>query len=127
MLEIANECDDPGYDLPILNPRHIHELIALAQEQKRDVQRLLIGTSFSGGSLPTANVIRESDFILLHDAGAGLMERTRKVRGYTPKPIVINQDSDASHREAALAAHVSYGSSKPDPEFFAKVKEVTGT
>jgi hypothetical protein len=155
MLEIANECDIASYDHAILKPRRIHELITLAQEQKKDGARLLVGTSFSGGNVPSANVIRASDFLLLHGNGADdpgriarMIEQTRKSRAFTPKPVVINEDDHdrfddpANHMRAALMAHVSWGYfdqdfQKPpvnwglDTErkraFFAKVKEVTGS
>jgi hypothetical protein len=155
MLEIANECDVPSYDHDILRPKHIHELITLAQEQKKDGQRLLVGASFTGGSVPSANVIRASDFILLHGNGADdpgriarMIDQTKKVRGYSPKPIVINEDDHYrfnepnNHMRAALAAHVSWGYFDTDYQkppvnwgldtdrkrsFFAKVKEVTGS
>jgi hypothetical protein len=162
MLEIANECDASAYDHEILKARHIHELIVLAQEQNRGGRRLLVGASFGGDNVPTANVIRASDFILLHGNGADdpsritrMIEQTRKVRGYTVKPILINEDDHfrfdepANHMQAALAAHVSWGYFDPGKSdykegyqcppvnwgintdrkraFFAKVKEVTGS
>jgi hypothetical protein len=161
MLEIANECDVAGYQ-EILTPRHIHELIVLAQEQTKDGRRLLAGASFGGGSVPSANVVRASDFILLHGNGADdparitrMIEQTRKIRGYTPKPVLINEDDHfrfeepSNHMRAALAAHVSWGYFDPGKSdyqegyqcppvnwginsarkraFFAKVKEVTAT
>ena len=161
MLEIANECDVSGYDHEILKARRIHELIVLAQEQTKDGRRLLVGTSFGGGSVPSANVIRASDFILVHGNGADdpvritkMIEQTRKVRGYTPKPVVINEDDHfrfdepSNHMRAALEAHVSWGYLDPGKSdyqdgyqcppvnwgvntdrkraFFKKVKEVTG-
>ena len=161
MLEIANECD-AGYHHEILKAPHIHELITLAQEQKKDGRRLLAGASFSGGKVPSANVVRASDFILLHGNGADdpariarMLEQTHKVRGYSPKPILINEDDHfrfeepSNHLQAALAAHCSWGYFDPGKSdyvegyqcppvkwgintdrkraFFRKVQEVTGT
>jgi hypothetical protein len=160
MLEIANECD-VGYHHEILKAKRIHELIVLAQEQMKDGRRLLTGASFGGGSVPTANVVRASDFILVHGNGPDdpgritrMIEQTRKQRGYTAKPIVINEDDHfrfdepQNHMRAALAAHVSWGYFDPGKSdyqegyqcppvnwgintdrkraFFKKVREVTG-
>jgi len=155
LLEIANECDVNQYDHDILKPPRIHELIELAKAQSHDGRRLLVGTSFSGGAVPTTNVIRASDFLLLHGNGADdprritrMIAQTRQSAGFSPMPVVINEDDhyrfgeSSSHMQAALAAHVSWGYFDPDDyqrppvtwtidtprkqAFFAKLKEITG-
>ncbi|MBZ5607660.1 MAG: hypothetical protein LAP38_05340 [Acidobacteriia bacterium] len=161
MLEIANECDVRDYDHAILRPPRIDELIQLAKDQTRSGRRLLAGTSFSGGSVPTANVVRASDFLLLHGNGvqgpariSSMIGRTRRVDGYRPMPILINEDDHfrfdepSNNMTAAIASHCSWGYFDPGKSdyvegyqcppvnwgintsrkkaFFAKVKVVTG-
>ncbi len=99
LVEIANECDVPRYDHSILKPARIHELLAIVGRATRDGRRLLVGTSFGGGSIPVPNVVRASDFLLIHGNGvtdpariATMVERTRAVDGYRPVPILFNED-----------------------------------
>jgi hypothetical protein len=100
LVEVANECDVSSYDHAILRAPRIHELLTLVRETTgRDRSRLLAGTSFGGGSVPTANVVAASDFLLIHGNGvtepariAAMVEETRKVRDYRPMPILFNED-----------------------------------
>ena len=122
IVEINNECDIP-YHHAILAPGRVHELIVRVQQTRAvDGHRLLASTSYRGGALPGENVVRVADFLLLHGNGvempAGLAEmvrRTRQVPGYTPKPILFNEDdhfdSDrpTSHFAAALGEYASWG------------------
>jgi len=132
MLEIANECDVRDYDHAILKPPRIHELIELAKSQTRDGRRLLAGTSFSGGTVPTANVIRASDFVLLHGNGADdprritrMIRQVRDMPGYRPMPLMINEDDHfrfeaaSNHMQAALAGHCSWGYFDPGSSNYA--------
>jgi hypothetical protein len=65
LVEVANECDVSRYDHAILRTPRIHELLALVREiAGRDRSRFLAGTSFGGGSVPTANVVAASDFLV---------------------------------------------------------------
>src|SRR5262249_55302539 len=122
LLEIANESDSNGYDHAILRQARIHELIELAKSQSVSGRRLLAGTSFGGGVVPTANVIAASDFLLLHGNGAddpqritNMIAQTRERAGSRQIPIVINEDDhfrfdeSRNHLRAALDAHVSWG------------------
>ena len=122
MLEIANECDVPQYHHDVLKPARIHELIELAKAQTKGSWRLLCGTSFAGGSVPTANVVQASDFLLLHGNGAEdpariarMILRSRRVRTWLPMPVLINEDdhfhfdSPRNHMIAALGLHCSWG------------------
>src|SRR5262249_62162215 len=71
LVEVANECDVSRYEHAILRAPRIHELLTLVHETtSRDRSRLLAGTSFGGGSVPTANVVAASDFLLIHGNGA---------------------------------------------------------
>jgi hypothetical protein len=60
MVEINNECDVKAYDHSILKPDRVHELIDRVKSANRDGRRLLVGTSYGGGSIPTQNVERGS-------------------------------------------------------------------
>jgi hypothetical protein len=97
LIEVNNECDVKRYEHEILQPGRVHELI----EQVRRVSegRLLVGTSYGGGSIPRENVVRSSDFLLIHGNGvsnperiAEMVEQTRQVPGYRPMPILFNED-----------------------------------
>ncbi len=122
LLEINNECDIPRYEHEILTPPRVHELIERAQGITADGQRLLVGTSFRGNAVPTANVAAASDFLLLHGNGvsdpsriAEMVEQTRAVPGYQPMPILFNEDDHfdfeqpANNFVAALSRYASWG------------------
>lgn len=121
VIEINNECDI-GYDHAILQPPRVHELIRRVQSARRGDRRLLVGTSFSGGKVPTENVVRASDFILLHGNGVGdprqladMVRRTRAVPGYRPMPILFNEDDHfdfdrpQNNLRAAIGEYASWG------------------
>ncbi len=98
LVEINNECN-VRYDHPILQPARVHELIQRVQQKGREGQRLLVSTSYGGGTIPLENVVRTADFLLIHGNGvsdpdkiADMVRRTRRVAGYTPKPILFNED-----------------------------------
>ncbi len=130
LIEIANECDAAQYP-PILRPPRIPELIDLVKAQKRGGRRLLVGTSFAGGTVPTANVIAASDFLLLHGNGQDNPRRITKMiaetrrRATRPLPLIINEDDhfrfdDASnHLHSAIAEHVSWGYFDPGASDYA--------
>ena len=55
LVGVANECDVSRYDHAILRAPRIHELLTLVRETAgRDRSRLIAGTSFGGGSIPSA-------------------------------------------------------------------------
>lgn len=99
LIEINNECNG-SYDHPILKPDRVHELIERVKNTKSaDGHRLLVSTSYGGNKVPLENVVRASDFLLLHGNGvsdpkriAEMVQLTRQVAGYTPKPIFFNED-----------------------------------
>ena len=80
MVEIANECDGKGYQQPLIQAPRIHELIALAKSINTGGQRNYVSASFNGGTIPHANVVRESDFLLLHGNGVSDPKRWRVLR-----------------------------------------------
>lgn len=100
LIEIANECDNRGYQREIIKAERVHELIQLAQERCREKNHPIpISVSYNGGSIPRPNVVGIADYILLHGNGVRdpkrLVEMIRTVRemdGFTPKPIVNNED-----------------------------------
>jgi len=155
LVEIDNECNSRAYDHQILQPARVSELIELVRRTTRNGRRLLAGVSYGGGVPATANVIRASDFLLLHGNGPDdparirrMIETTRTTPGYRPMPVLINEDDhfrfDApnSHFMTSLGEYVSWGYFDPDGyqcppvnwgintelkrQFFAQAKEVTG-
>jgi hypothetical protein len=116
LVEVNNECN-VRYDHAILQPKRVHELIDRVRKTERDGRRLPAGTSYGGGTVPEENVVRASDFLLLHGNGvskparvAEMVRQTRAVPGYTPKPILFNEDD-----------HFDF--EKPDNNFTAAVSE----
>lgn len=122
LVEVNNECNVRAYDHEILKPARVHELILRVRQAERDGRRLLVGTSYGGGGIPQENVVRASDFLLLHGNGVTnsariteMVKQTRAVPGYRPMPIVFNEDDHerfdepANNFAAAIAEHVSWG------------------
>lgn len=121
LIEVNNECN-VRYDHEILQPERIHELIDLVKSKERDGRRLLVSTSYGGGAIPKENVVSASDFVLLHGNGVSdpakivaMVESTREVAGYTPKPIVFNEDDHFNFDQplnnfiAAVSVYASWG------------------
>jgi arylsulfatase A-like enzyme len=121
VVEINNECDI-NYDHAVLQAPRVHELVERAKSRNRNGRRLLVGTSFRGGAIPTAAVVKASDFLLLHGNGVGeparladMIRRTRKIDGYRPMPIVVNEDDHfdfdkpANNFTAAVGEYASWG------------------
>jgi hypothetical protein len=121
MVEIDNECN-VRYDHTILQPARVHELIERVKGRSRDGHRLLVSTSYGGGTVPKENVVRTADFLLVHGNGvsnstriAALVRQTRAVPGYAPKPIVFNEDDHFNFDKpennfiAAVSEHASWG------------------
>jgi hypothetical protein len=120
IVEINNECDVISYDHDILKPDRVHELINRVKELRRDGFRFLVGTSFKGTSIPTSNVVKSSDLILLHGNGAAnptvittMIARVKQIDGYRPMPIVFNEDDhfDFDKPENDFAAAIRAGAS----------------
>jgi hypothetical protein len=121
LIEVNNECN-VRYHHAILKPGRVHELIERVKARRRGGQRWLAGTSYGGGTIPKANVVKSSDFLLLHGNGvedpariAEMVRRTRKVPGYRPMPILFNEDDHfdfdrpVCHFTAAVGAYASWG------------------
>jgi hypothetical protein len=110
------------YDRAILRPDRVHELIERVKAQTHEGQRLLTGTSYGGGTIPGANVVRVSDFLLMHGNGVSqpakigeMVQKARAVAGYHPMPILFNEDDHFAFDQpennftAAISAHASWG------------------
>ncbi len=122
LVEVNNESDVKAYDHDILRPARVHELIERVAAKQKDGRRLLVGTSYGGGTIPTPNVVKASDFILVHGNGVKdpariteMIHQTRAVEGYRPMPILFNEDDHemfdqpANNFASAVASHVSWG------------------
>jgi hypothetical protein len=122
IMEIANECDVPNYEHPIIGHDRGHELIERAQSHTRDGRRLPVSTSYRGGMIPTDRVLRVADVALIHGNGVTdpavmrwMVERTRvRLRG-RDIPIVVNEDdhfafdAEDNNMLAAVSQYASWG------------------
>lgn len=121
LIEVNNECN-VRYDHDILKPQRVHELIDRVKRHTREGRSFLVGTSYGGGVLPKENVVRVSDFLLLHGNGvkeptriAEMVRQTRQVPGYRPMPIVFNEDDHfdfdrpMNNFVAAVGEYASWG------------------
>jgi hypothetical protein len=121
LIEICNETDIPRYEHPILMPDRVHELIVRVR-----AGGFLTGVSYGGGSIPRENVVRASDFLLVHGNGvsdpariAAMVRETRAVPGYRPMPILFNEDDHFDFEQpmhnmvAAIGEYASWGYFEP--------------
>ena len=127
MIEVNNECN-VSYDHAVLRPERVHELIERVKEHKphgvagAERPRLLVSTSYGGGTVPGENVVRSADFLLMHGNGVGdpkriaeMVRRCRRVPGYGPKPILFNEDDHfdfdkpMNNMVAAVGQYASWG------------------
>jgi len=164
LIEIDNECNISNYDHEILKPQRVHELIDMVKAKSKNGFRFYTGTSYGGGFIPLPNVVKSSDFILIHGNGvsnpdtiAAMVIKTRKVEGYTIKPILFNEDdhfnfdNEKNNFTSAVKNYASWGyfdyrmkdelfqdgyqsvpvdwgtNSKRKNQFFNLLKEITGT
>lgn len=122
LVEVNNETNVKAYDHDILRPPRIHELITRVRKTEYEGRRLLVSTSYGGGSVPQENVVRASDFLLVHGNGVSdparitqMIRQTRAVAGFTTRPILFNEDDHENFDQptnnfaAAVAEHVSWG------------------
>lgn len=121
IVEVNNECN-VRYSHEILQPERVHELIERVKSISRDGRRHLVGTSYGGGRVPFENVVRSSDFILIHGNGVSdpnrimeMVQQTRHVPGYRPMPILFNEDDHFDFEKpmnncmAAISQYASWG------------------
>jgi hypothetical protein len=124
LIEINNECD-VQYDHALLRPERVHELIQRVKRRSSRSSsgtRLLVSTSYGGGTLPKENVVRAADFLLMHGNGvnnpgriAEMVRQCRRIPGYRPMPILFNEDDHFEFDKpqnnllAAISAYASWG------------------
>jgi hypothetical protein len=121
LIEVNNECN-VRYDHDILKPQRVHELIDRVKKRTRGGQRFLVSTSYGGGAIPKENVVRASDYLLLHGNGveepariAEMVKQTREVAGYRAMPILFNEDDHFDFDQpknnfvAAVGEYASWG------------------
>lgn len=121
LVEINNECN-VSYDHAILKPERVHELIERVKRTTRDGRRLLVSTSYGGGTIPKENVVLAADFLLIHGNGISdakkiseMVRKTRAVPGYRPMPILFNEDDHFNFDQpqnnfiAAIGERASWG------------------
>ena len=121
IVEINNECN-VRYSHEILQPQRVHELIERVKTTTRNGRRYLVGTSYGGGKIPLENVVRTSDFLLMHGNGVNnphrireMVQQARQVPGYRPMPILFNEDDHFAFDKplnnciAALSQYASWG------------------
>jgi hypothetical protein len=122
IIEIANETDVKSYDHAILHPDRIHELIEMVSKKVKSGNRLLVGTSYGGCTVPGSNVVKASDFLLIHGNGASspaqiqkMIDDTRTVDGYRVMPVIINEDDhfdfdrEINNFTTSIKNYVSWG------------------
>ena len=121
LIEINNE-SNIRYQMPLLQPERVHELIVRAQARTHEGQRLLVSTSYGGGFIPQPNVVSVADFILLHGNGvaepqriAVMVRETRQTQGYRGQPVLFNEDDHfdfdqpRNNMTAAIGEYASWG------------------
>jgi hypothetical protein len=121
IIEANNECN-VRYDHDLLKPDRIHELIERAKSKG-----FLAGTSYGGGAIPKPNVVKASDFLLLHGNGVSnpdrigeMVRQAREVEGYRPMPILFNEDDhfdfdrEKNNMAAAVEARAGWGYFDPE-------------
>jgi hypothetical protein len=122
LVEIDNECDVPRYEHEILQPHRVHELIEQVKAIRHEGRRLLVGTSYGGGSVPGDTVVKVSDFVLMHGNGvedpariAAMVRQTRALPSYRPMPVLFNEDDHFRFEQptnnllAAVGEYASWG------------------
>ncbi len=122
LIEITNESGIKAYDHQILYPQRISELILRVKAKQQKGYRFLVGTSFGGKVVPTSNVVKASDFLLIHGNGAKdpnqiqlLIDSTKLVDGYRTMPIVNNEDDhydfdkEVNNFTTSIKNYVSWG------------------
>lgn len=119
LVEVANECNNRGYQHEIIKQDRAHELILRIKQKAPD---LLVSTSFNGNTLPPDKVVEVSDFVLIHGNGVHqpariteMVEQVRALPSFKTKPVVFNEDDHfdfdkpMNNYVAATKAFASWG------------------
>ena len=72
------------------------------KNRTRDGRRLLVGTSYGGGTMPKENVVRASDFLLIHGNGVNDPKRIAEMVRQTPRSARLPADADPLQRGRPL-------------------------
>ena len=120
LIEVDNECDVARYDHAILRPERVHELIWRVRQ--RSGGRLLVSTSYGGGTVARESVVAEADFVLMHGNGvsqptrlADMVCQVRRLPAYRPMPVLVNEDdhfdfdAPTCNMRAAIEQYCSWG------------------
>ena len=131
LVEVNNEAN-VRYDHDILKPERVHELIGMVKGMTRGGRRFLAGTSYGGGKVPLPNVVKSSDFLLMHGNGvsdpkriAEMVRQARKVEGYRTMPVLFNEDDHflfdqpENNMMAAVGEYASWGYFDPGASDYA--------
>ena len=114
LVETVNECN-AGFStfLDCANEANV-----VKQVQDRSGGKLAVTVSFTGGGMPSDDVISQEDIVLLHGNGQTTEQLVDLINGLkakaayqaNPKPIVVNEDSTSlDNMNASVAAGVSWG------------------
>ena len=122
IIEVVNETGPKSYKHTILQADHIHEMIDYIKAKKKNGYRYVVSTSYRGAAIPDEAVVKTSDYILLHGNDVDnpadiskMVAKTKAVNGYTPKPILFNEDDHfdfdkpSNNFIEAVKAYASWG------------------
>ncbi len=122
IVDLVNECDNRSYQQESLRAPNVHKLIETVKAIQVGRRRLLVGTSFNGGSIPTGNVVAVSDFVLMHGNGvkdpnriAAMCETVRKSPAWRPMPVLFNEDDHfdfdqpVNNMQKAIESYAGWG------------------
>lgn len=119
IIEVVNECNNGEYQGTPLYYTEVGQLIQYVQNKCDN--KFYVGTSYAPGHIPDDEVIKISDFILLHGNGqspqkvASMVQDVRNSNSYTAKPILFNEDKDykfnatENNMKSAIENHASWG------------------
>jgi len=122
IVDLVNESDNRSYQQDSLKAAHVHELIEFVKGIEIGGRRLLVSTSFNGGTVAPDNAVRASDFVLLHGNGvrdpnriSAMVDEVRAQPGYRTMPVLFNEDDHfdfdrpSNNMRSALARYASWG------------------
>jgi hypothetical protein len=127
LVETANEVDIPRYTHDIIRVDRCQELIELVKTRSQGrvatpAHRLLVSTSFGGGTIPPDSIVSISDFILLHgnrqdhpDLIRRMVDAVRQHASYRGQPVLFNEDDhfefdkEDNNMLAAISRYAGWG------------------
>lgn len=122
IIEVNNECDSRDYDHDILKEDRVYELMDNIKFNMQNDYRYLVSTSFEGYVVPTNEIVKRADFVLLHGNGVNephkikdMVDAVKKLEAYKSMPILFNKDDHyafdrpKNNCRAATEAYASWG------------------